>query len=172
MTKNTFRMRFHDFGLFFFFFSYLLTYLLTYFSPMFRCPGSGFPWLGFSLITLITLSRECRECSLLSPPLGRALPGSDGATRRHHPSQGHGSSPDDFYQMQRCMPDSRDSIVPGQFSFLPGFDAELPAVPVMLHPHQLHSSTSRELIAYPWWQFVSTRTGKPQDSSQKPHDSS
>ena len=31
--------------------------------------------------------------------------------------------------MQRCMPDSRDSIVPGQFSFSPGFDAELPAVP-------------------------------------------
>ena len=38
--------------------------------------------------------------------------------------------------------------------FFAGFDAELPAVPapqrVILHPHQLHSSTSRELLAYPW----------------------
>ena len=68
--------------------------------------------------------------------------------------QPHGSFPEAFHQMPGCMADSRDSIVPGQFSFSPGFDAELPAVPapqrVILHPHQLHSSTSRELLAYPW----------------------
>ena len=90
---------------------------------------------------------------LAFPPLSRAA-GHDGATRQDHPSQGHGSSPAAFHQIPRCMPDSSDSIAPGQFSSSPDFDAELPAVPapqrVMLHPHQLHSSTSRELLAYPW----------------------
>ena len=58
------------------------------------------------------------------------------------------------------------SIVPTQFSFSPRFDAELPAVPApqreMLHPHQLHISTSRvrELLAYPWWPCVSATAGK------------
>ena len=44
------------------------------------------------------------------------------------------------------LADSCDSIVPGQFSFLAGFDTEPPAEPapqrVMLHPRQLHISTS------------------------------
>ena len=100
--------------------------------------------------------------------------GRDGATRWDHPSQGHGSSPAALNQMPRCMADSRDSIVPGQFSFPPDFDAELPAVPapqrVTLHPQQLHISTSRELLAYPWWPFASAKTGYPQESNQKPHD--
>ena len=108
-------------------------------------------------------------------PLSRAA-GRDGATRQDHPSQGHGSSPEAFHQIPGCMADSRDSIVPGQFSSLPDFDAEPPAVPapqrVMLHPHQLHISTSRELLTYPWWSCVSARTGNPQNISQKPHDSS
>ena len=108
-------------------------------------------------------------------PLSRAG-GSDGATRRHHPSQGHGSSPSALHQKPRCMTDSRDSIVPGQFSSLPDFDAELPAVPapqcVMLHPHQLHILTRRELLACTWWSCASARTGKPQESNRKPHYSS
>jgi len=106
-------------------------------------------------------------------PLWRAA-GRDGATRRDHPSQGHGSSPAALNQMPRCMADSRDSIVPGQFSFSPDFDAELPAVPapqrVTLHPQQLHISTSRELLAYQWWPFASAKTGKPQESNQKAND--
>ena len=106
-------------------------------------------------------------------PLWRAA-GRDGATRRDHPSQGHGSSPAALNQMPRCVADSRDSIVPGQFSFSPDFDAELPAVPapqrVTLHPQQLHISTSRELLAYPWWPCASAKTGHPQESNQKPHD--
>ena len=60
-------------------------------------------------------------------PLSRAA-GSDGATRRDHPSQGHGSSPAALNQVPRCMADSRDSTVPGQFSISPDSDAELPAV--------------------------------------------
>ena len=108
-------------------------------------------------------------------PLSRAA-GRDGATLRHHPSQGHGSSPAALHQKPRCIADSRDSIVPVQFSSLPDVDAEPPAVPapqrVMLHPHQLHISTSRELLAYPWWPCVSAKTGRPHDISQKPHDSS
>ena len=79
-------------------------------------------------------------------------------------------------QMPRCTADECASILPGQFSFGPDFDAELPAVPapqrVMLHPH--HSCTyrpaSRELLAYPWWPCASTRTVKPQERNQKPHD--
>ena len=106
-------------------------------------------------------------------PLSRAA-GRDGATRRDHPSQGHGSSPAALNQMPRCTAYECASIVPGQFSFGPDFDAELPAVPapqrVMLHPHQLHISTSRELLAYPWWSCASTRTVKPQESNQKPRD--
>ena len=51
-------------------------------------------------------------------PLSRAA-GRDGATRRDHPSRGHGSSPAALNQTSRCMADSRDSIVPGQFSFSP-----------------------------------------------------
>ena len=100
--------------------------------------------------------------------------GRDGAARRDHPSQGHGSSPAALNQIPRCMADSRDSTVPGQFSISPDFDAELPAVPApqraSYHPHQLHISTSRELLAYPWWPFASTRTGTPQEINQKPHD--
>ena len=106
-------------------------------------------------------------------PLSRAA-GSDGATRQDHPSQGHGSSPAACHQMQRCMLDSRDSIVPGQFSFSPGFDAELPAVPAperaMLLPHQLHISTSRKLLECPWSPCVSATTEIPQESNQSPHD--
>ena len=106
-------------------------------------------------------------------PLSRAA-GSDGATRQDHPSQGHGSSPAAFHQMQRCMPDSRDSVVPGQFSFSPGFDAEPPAVPApqraMLLPHQLHISTSRKLLACTWSPCASVKTEIPQESNQSPHD--
>ena len=106
----------------------------------------------------------------------RALLARDGAPPRDHPSQGHGSSPAALHQKQCCVADCCASIVPEQFSFSPRFDAELPAVPapqrVMLHPHQLHISTSRELLACPWWSCVSARTGESQDSSQKPHDSS
>ena len=106
-------------------------------------------------------------------PLSRAA-GRDGATRRDHPSQGHGSSPAALHQMPRCTADECASIAPGQFSFGPDFDAELPAVPapqrVTLHPQQLHISTSRELLAYPWWPFASAKTGYPQESNQKPHD--
>ena len=91
-----------------------------------------------------------------------------------HPSQGNGSSPAAFHQMRRCMPDSRDSIVPGQFSFSPGFDAELPAVPApqraMLLPHQLHISTSRKLLECPWSPCASEKTEIPQESNQSPHD--
>ena len=108
-------------------------------------------------------------CFALSRAAGR-----DGATRRDHPSQGHGSSPAALNQMPRCTAYECASIVPGQFSFEPDFDAELPAVPapqrVMLHPHQLHISTSRELLAYPWWPCASTGTVKSQESNQKPHD--
>ena len=89
----------------------------------------------------------------------RALLARDGATRQDYPSQAHSSPPAALQQNPRCMADSRDSIVPGQSSFSPRFDAELPVVPapqrVMLHPHQLHISTSRELQAYPWWPCVS-----------------
>ena len=106
-------------------------------------------------------------------PLSRAA-GSDGATRQDHPSQGHGSSPAAFHQMQRCMPNSRDSVVPGQFSFSPGFDAEPPAVPApqraMLLPHQLHISTSRKLLACIWSPCASEKTEIPQESNQIPHD--
>ena len=119
---------------------------------------------------LTTGSRPPR--SLLSPPLARCWPRWRDAAGP--PSQGHGSSPAALNQMPRCVADSRDSIVPLQFSFSPGFDAELPAVPapqrVTLHPHQLHISTSRELLAYPWWPFASAKTGHPQESNQKPHD--
>ena len=106
-------------------------------------------------------------------PSSRAA-GSDGATRRHHPSQGHGSSPEAFHQIPGCMADSRDSIVPGQFSFSPGFDAELPAVPApqraMLLPHQLHISTSRKLLECPWSPCASEKTEIPQESNQSQHD--
>ena len=116
-----------------------------------------------------TETADVPYCFALSRAAGR-----DGATRRDHPSQGHGSSPAAFNQMPRCMADIRDSTVPGQFSISPDFDAELPAVPapqrVMLHPHQLHISTSRELLAYPRWPFASAKTGYPQESHQKPHD--
>ena len=122
------------------------------------------------LLTQNTLLRRHVPCFL---PLSRAA-GSDGATRRHHPSQGHGSSPEDFHQIPGCMPDRRDSIVPGQFSFSPGFDAELPAVPAperaMLLPHQLHISTSRKLLECPWSPCASEKTEIPQESNQSPHD--
>ena len=93
-----------------------------------------------------------------------------------HPSQGHGSSPAAFHQKPRCVAGCCAPIVPGQSSFSPRFDAELPAVPapqrVILHPHQLHISTRQELLAYPWWSCVSARTVETQNSSQKPRDSS
>ena len=114
-------------------------------------------------------SSQATRSSLLSPPLARCWPRWRDAAGP--PSQGHGSSPAAFNQMPRCMADSRDSIVPGQFSFLPDFDAELPAVPApqraSYHPHQLHISTSRELLAYPWWPCASARTGNLQESNQK-----
>jgi hypothetical protein len=103
----------------------------------------------FKTFSTETLSTAARSYFL---PLSRAA-GRDGAARRDHPSQGHGSSPAALHQMPRCTADECTSIVPGQFSFGPDFDAELPAVPapqsVVLHPHQLHISTSRELLAYP-----------------------
>ena len=114
-----------------------------------------------------------RGRSILSPPLAPCWPRWR-ATRRDHPTQGHGSSPAALNQMPRCTAYECASIVPGQFSFGPDFDAELPAVPapqrVMLHPHQLHISTSRELLAYSWWSCASTRTVKPQEINQKPRD--
>ena len=105
-------------------------------------------------------------------PSSRAA-GSDGATRRRHPSQSHGSSPEAFHPIPGCMADSRVSIVPGQFSSLPGFDAELPAVPApqraMLHPHQLHILTRRELLACTWWSCASAKTEIPQEINQSPN---
>ena len=116
--------------------------------------------MSFSRLLTHTMIQQITVPCFL--PLSRAA-GSDGATRQDHPSQGHGSSPAAFHQMQRCMSDSRDSIVLVPISFSPGFDAELPAVPapqrVILHPHQLHISNSRELLAYPWWPCVSEKTG-------------
>ena len=112
-----------------------------------------------------------RRTILASSPLRAG--GCDGATRRQHPSQGHGSSRKDFHQMPRCMAGSRDSKVPEHFSFSPDFDAELPAVPAhqraMLHPHQLPISTSRKLLACPWRPCVPARTEKHQES-ENPHD--
>ena len=109
-----------------------------------------------------------------SPSRALLRAGRDGATRRHHPSQGHGPSPEAFHQIPCCMADSRDSIVPAQFSFSPGFDAELPAVPAperaMLLPHQLHISTSRKLLECPWSPCASAKTEIPQESNQSPHD--
>ena len=104
-------------------------------------------------------------------PLSRAA-GRDGATRRDHPSQGHGSSPAALNQMPCCTADECASIVPGQFFFGPdlmlSYQPRVPAPQrVMLHPHQLHISTSRELLAYPWWPCASTRTVTPQESNQK-----
>ena len=78
------------------------------------------------------MQRQATAELYLLPPPSRAG-GCDGATRRQHPSQGHGSSRKDFHQMPRCMAGSRDSKVPEHFSFSPDFDAELPAVPA----HQL-----------------------------------
>ena len=106
-------------------------------------------------------------------PLSRAA-GSDGATRQDYPSQAHSSPPAALQQKPRCMTDSRGSIVPGQSSFLPRFDAELPAVPApqraMLLPHQLHISTSRKLLECPWGPCASAKTEIPQESNQSPHD--
>ena len=123
--------------------------------------------------SLFASQRQATAELYLLPPPSRAG-GCDGATRRQHASQGHGSSRKDFHQMPRCMAGSRGSKVPEHFSFSPDFDAELPAVPapqrVTLHPQQLHISTSRELLAYPWWPFASAKTGYPQESNQKPHD--
>ena len=108
----------------------------------------------------------------LSPAAGR-----DGATRRDHPSQGHGSCPAALDQIPRCMADSRDSTRPGQFSISPDFDAELPAVPAPENVSRCtrNSCTYRPaescyVLAYPWWPFASTKTGYPQESNQKPHD--
>jgi hypothetical protein len=112
-------------------------------------------------------------CSLLSPPLARY----SGRDRRDpvttRPKATARLQQAALNQMPRCTADECASILPGQFSFGPDFDAELPAVPapqrVMLHPH--HSCTyrpaSRELLAYPWWPCASTRTVKPQESKQK-----
>ena len=124
---------------------------------------------------LKTFKADCkpRATFLAFSPSSRAA-GSDGATRRLHPSQGHGSFPEAFHQIPGCMADSRDSIVPGQFSFSPGFDAEPPAVPApqraMLLPHQLHISTSRKLLACTWSPCASVKTEIPQESNQIPHD--
>ena len=127
-----------------------------------------------SFSRLLTLTTIRAPFLAFSP--SRALLAAMARRRRHHPSQGHGSSPAALHQKPRCMTDSRDSIMPVQFSSLPDFDAEPPAVPapqrVMLHPHRLQISTSQELLAYPWWTYVSTTTGSPQDISQKPHYSS
>ena len=66
--------------------------------------------------------------TFLTPPLSdRCRSASRGA--RDPPSQGHGWSPAALHQMPRCTADSRASIVPGQFSFSPEVDAELPVVP-------------------------------------------
>jgi hypothetical protein len=58
----------------------------------------------------------------LLPPLSRAL-GRDGATRRDHPSQGHGSSPAALNQMPRCTTDKRASVGP---EFEPWLDTSTP----------------------------------------------
>ena len=111
--------------------------------------------------------------SLLSPPLARCWPRWRDAAGPPVPRPRLVSS---SFESDTTLYGrySRDSTVPGQFSISPDFDAELPAVPapqrVMLHPHQLHISTSRELLAYPWWSFASAKTGYPQESNQKPHD--
>ena len=108
-------------------------------------------------------------------PLWRAA-GRDGAARRDHPSQGHGSSPAALNQIPRCMADSRDSTVPGQFSISPDYDAELPAVPapqrVLLHrtsctyrPAERAASVSMVAIC-----IQKDRIPYPQESNQKPHD--
>jgi len=118
-----------------------------------------------------TETADVPYCFALSRAAGR-----DGATRRDHPSQGHGSSPaalNQIDQMPRCTADECASIVPGQFFFGPdlvlSYQPRVPAPQrVMLHPHQLHISTSRELLAYPWWPCASTRTVTPQESNQKP----
>ena len=128
-----------------------------------------------SFLRLLAQSTDMCPCNHVPCflPLSRAA-GSDGATRQDHPSQGHGSSPAALQQKPRYMADSRDSIVPGQFSFSPGFDAELPAVPApqraMLLPHQLHISTSRKLLACTWSPCASVKTEIPQESNQSPHD--
>ena len=105
----------------------------------------------------MSFSRLLTLNTIQAPPFlafspSRALLAAMARRRRHHPSQGHGSSPAALHQKPRCMTDSRDSIMPVQFSSLPDFDAEPPAVPapqrVMLHPHRLHISTSRELLAF------------------------
>ena len=105
-------------------------------------------------------------------------------SKRHVPSfspsrallasrQRPGSSPAALNQMPRCTADECLNSARA-FSFGPDFVAELPAVPapqrVMLHPHQSLISTSRELLAYPWWPCASTRTVKPQESNQKSHE--
>jgi hypothetical protein len=126
-----------------------------------------------SFSRLLRQTANQRATFLAFSPSSRAA-GSDGATRRHHPSQGHGSSPEAFHPIPGCMADIHDSIVPGQFSFSPGFDAELPAVPApqraMLLPHQLHISTSRKLLECPWSPCASAKTEIPQESNQSPHD--
>jgi hypothetical protein len=122
----------------------------------------------FSKTLFFNRNADVPYCFALSRAAGR-----DGATRRDHPSQGHGSSPAALNQMPRCTADECASIVPGQFFFGPdlmlSYQPRVPAPQrVMLHPHQLHISTSRELLAYPWWPCASTRTVTPQESNQKP----
>ena len=62
----------------------------------------------FKTFSTETLSTAARSYFL---PLSRAA-GRDGAARRDHPSQGHGSSPAALHQMPRCTADNRASIVP------------------------------------------------------------
>ena len=99
------------------------------------------------------------------PPLSRPRGGSDGATS---PVPRPWLVPRRFFQMTRCMADSSDRIVPVHFSFSTGFDGELPAVPApqraMLHPHRLHISTNRKLLACPWRPCVPARTEKHQEN--------
>ena len=66
-----------------------------------RVRGSA---LRMSLSRLLTERRVLPATFLASSP-SRALLAAM-ARRRHHPSQGHGSYPEAFHQMPRCMTDS------------------------------------------------------------------
>ena len=65
------------------------------------------------------------RCHFSNSPFQSAAPARDAGP----PSQGHGWSPAALHQMPRCTADNHASIVPGQLSFSPEVDAELPVVP-------------------------------------------
>eukprot|EP00964_Phaeocystis_antarctica_P021875 scaffold12159_cov58-Phaeocystis_antarctica.AAC.1 len=79
------------------------------------------------------IAQNGRAITFLTPPLSDRLPQRASRGARDPPSQGHGWSPAALHQMPRCTADSRASIGPGQFSFSPEVDAELPVVPRALY---------------------------------------